>query len=160
VLLENYDMRIARFMVQGVDVWLSTPRRPLEASGTSGMKVSANGGLNCSVLDGWWCEGYDASHGWVIGGTEENDDSLSQDRKDAESLYSILTDQIVPHFYDRDESGLPVQWIVRMKHVLARLLPRFSTARMVREYTQKAYFPSSRGDAVDTEIDEARLWSL
>jgi len=143
LLLENYDMRIARFMVQGVDVWLNNPRRPLEASGTSGMKAALNGGLNCSVLDGWWCEGYDAAHGWAIGESEDAPDHEQQDRGDAEGLYRLLREQIVPCFYERDPEGLPREWIQRMKLAMGRLTPRFSASRMVREYTERYYLPGS-----------------
>jgi starch phosphorylase len=159
VFLENYDLRVARFMVQGVDVWLNTPRRPLEASGTSGMKVSANGALNCSVLDGWWSEGYDPSYGWAIGTLEDNPDSSVQDFEDANSLYQVLDQEIVPCFYRRNDAGLPVEWIGRMKRAMAKLTPRFSAWRMVREYAQKAYLPASRRAGQGAEIDEAQLWS-
>jgi len=139
LFLENYDMRIGRFMVQGIDVWLNTPRRPLEASGTSGMKAAINGGLNCSVLDGWWAEGYDAAHGWVIGNGEEDADPERQDDLDADSLYRTITEEVVPCYYDRDESGLPRQWIARMKQAIALLTPRFCASRMVREYAERLY---------------------
>jgi starch phosphorylase len=153
--LENYDLRVARYMVQGVDVWLNTPLRPLEASGTSGMKVSVNGGLHFSVLDGWWAEGFDPSYGWAIGNAEE---APGRDADDAASLYQVLEHEIVPCFYRRDDAGLPAEWILRMKRAIAKLTPRFSGSRMVREYTQKAYLPASRR-AAGVEIDEASLWS-
>ena len=157
VLLENYDMRIARFLVQGVDVWLNTPRRPMEASGTSGMKAAANGALNVSVLDGWWSEGYDPSFGWAVGRPEHYDDALAQDRDDAESLYRTLEDEVVPAFYSKDAHGLPAGWILRMKRSIARLTPRFSTERMVRDYALRAYLPAMR--SIDETIDEERLWA-
>lgn len=157
VFVENYDMRVARFLVQGVDVWLNTPRRPLEASGTSGMKAAANGALNCSVFDGWWCEGFDPSHGWVIGDAREYADAAAQDREDAASLYKILESEIVPAFYARDAEGLPAEWIARMKRAVARLMPRFSTTRMVRDYAVKAYIPASRAE--DAGVDEQSLWA-
>ena len=141
LFVENYDMRIGRIMTQGVDVWLNTPRRPMEASGTSGMKASFNGALNCSVLDGWWCEAYDPSHGWVIGDENEPGDPDDQDRRDADSLYRVLREEIVPHFYERDGAGLPRAWIRRMKRAMGVLIPRFSASRMVREYTERFYFP-------------------
>ena len=141
LFVENYDMRIGRFLVQGVDVWLNNPRRPLEASGTSGMKVALNGGLNCSVLDGWWCEGYDPSHGWAIGNGDDEADHARQDEIDAESMYRVLEQEVVPCYYRRDGRGLPVEWIGRMKEAIATLSPRFCTQRMVREYVEKFYFP-------------------
>ncbi len=112
--IENYNMRIARFLVQGVDVWLNTPRRPQEASGTSGMKVSLNGGLNCSILDGWWCEGYDPAHGWAIGDDQNSGNQDEQDGKDADALYHVLEDMVVPAYY-QEGGGLPTGWIARMK---------------------------------------------
>ncbi len=158
VYLENYDMRIARFLVQGVDVWVNTPRRPLEASGTSGMKAAANGVLNFSVLDGWWAEAHEPENGWAIGDGTETGDEGAQDREDAASLYRTLADEIVPLYYDRDPaSGLPARWIGRMKRSLGTLAPRFSTDRMVRDYAVKAYVPAARG--VGSEIDEATYWS-
>jgi starch phosphorylase len=140
LFVENYDMRLARSLVQGVDVWLNNPRRPLEASGTSGMKAAFNGGLNCSVLDGWWCEGYDASHGWTIGdAAEDGGDEQHRNHVDAESMYRVLRDEIVPCFYDRDPNGLPAAWIERMKGAIGMLTPRFSASRMVRQYTEELY---------------------
>ena len=137
LFLEDYDMRVARNMTQGADMWLNTPRRPMEASGTSGMKAAFNGGLNCSVLDGWWCEGFDPAHGWAIGEADREQD----DQADADALHRLLKDEIVPCFYDRDEQGLPRQWIRRMKLAMGQLIPRFSSSRMVREYTERLYFP-------------------
>jgi starch phosphorylase len=139
LFLEDYDMRVARNMAQGVDVWLNNPRRPMEASGTSGMKAAFNGGLNCSVLDGWWCEGFDPAHGWAIGDAKHDQD----DRTDAHALYSVLKDEVVPCFYKRDDQGLPREWIQRMKLAMGQLIPRFSSSRMVREYTEQLYFPRS-----------------
>ncbi|MBD3867331.1 MAG: alpha-glucan family phosphorylase [Acidobacteria bacterium] len=141
--IENYNMRIARFLVQGVDVWLNTPRRPQEASGTSGMKVALNGGLNCSILDGWWCEGFDEAHGWAIGNNHHTDDHDEQDKQDADALYHVLEDMLVPAYY-QEGGGPPAGWIARMKRAIADLAPRFSTARMVREYTERYYLPASR----------------
>ncbi len=159
VFLENYDMRVARTLVQGVDVWLSTPSRPHEASGTSGMKAAVNGGLNFSVLDGWWCEGYDRSHGWVIGRGQDNPNPADQNREDAESFYKVLSGEIVPAFYRRDPaSGLPVEWISRMKRAVARLTPRFSTERMLRDYTRKAYLPAALGEEPGAVIQESQFW--
>ena len=146
IFLENYDMRIARHLVQGVDVWLNTPRRPHEASGTSGMKAALNGVLNCSIEDGWWCEGYDASHGWSIGSPIEGADEQAQDQADAEALYRVLLDEIVPAYYERSEQGLPAAWIRRMKLAIAQLMPRFGTARMVREYAERYYLTAGHTD--------------
>ena len=143
LFIENYDMRVGRYLVQGVDVWLNNPRRPLEASGTSGMKSAMNGGLNCSVLDGWWCEGYDAAHGWAVGRDNSEHDE-QQDPIDAEDLYRVLEQEIVPCYYDRGEDGLPHGWIRRMKLAIGALSPRFSTSRMVREYTERLYVPAAR----------------
>lgn len=133
--LEDYDMRVARVLVQGVDVWLNTPRRPMEASGTSGQKAAANGSLNLSVLDGWWPEAYDGENGWAIG-TGEHDGS---DDTDAGSLYSILEREVIPAYYERDERGYPRRWIQYMKNSIASITPRFSTNRMVRDYVEQAY---------------------
>lgn len=157
VLLENYDMRVARFLVQGVDVWLNTPRRPLEASGTSGMKAAANGALNLSVLDGWWAEGYDPALGFAIGRAQDYDDFEQQDSDDSESLYRLLEDEVAATFYDRGPSGLPHAWIGTMKRSIARLAPRFSTERMVRDYAVRAYLPAMREG--DPTLDEERLWA-
>jgi len=139
VFLPDYDIDVARNMVQGVDVWLNNPRRPLEASGTSGMKVLCNGGINLSVLDGWWDEAYTPSNGWAIGtGAAESNHAL-QDRQDAESLYDLLQNHVVPEFYDRT-NGIPIRWIERMKRSMSNLSPRFSSSRMVMEYAENFYF--------------------
>ena len=139
VFLEDYDMSTAKKLVQGVDLWLNNPRRPLEASGTSGMKVLANGGLNFSVLDGWWDEAYSQSSGWAIGSGIDIGHPYEQDKMDSESLYNILENQIIPDFYDRTE-GLPLRWLRKMKHSMRTLTPIFSTRRMVMEYSQRFYF--------------------
>jgi glycogen phosphorylase len=147
VFLEDYDMRIARAMVSGVDVWLNTPRRPLEASGTSGMKAAANGALNLSVLDGWWAEAwrdYGWEVGWAIGRGEEYTDGLG-DRVEAELLYDLLEREVVPLFYQRENrADLPRAWIKRMKSAISKLVPDYNTARMVREYSERFYVPSIR----------------
>ncbi|MBM7556505.1 alpha-glucan family phosphorylase [Halanaerobacter jeridensis] len=150
IILEDYDMNLARYLVRGVDVWLNNPRRPLEASGTSGQKVSANGGLNFSVLDGWWVEGYNGYNGWAIGYEAEYDDRYKQDEIDSESLYEILEDEIVPLYYDHDnENGIPVEWVKRMKNAMKTTAPVYSTDRMVQEYTQNLYMPAyERGKEV------------
>jgi glycogen phosphorylase len=143
VFLEDYDMRVARMLVQGVDVWLNNPRRPMEASGTSGMKVVPNGGLNCSILDGWWDEGYEPGVGWAIGGQHDVLDQGQQDWLDSRSFYSLLEHEIAQKFYHRVDSGIPVSWIEMMKRSIIELAPVFSTARMVREYTSKFYMPAA-----------------
>ena len=118
---------------------MNVPRRPLEASGTSGMKAAMNGGLNFSILDGWWIEGYNGENGFAIGDLSEDESDEVADREDAESLYSTLEQRIVPAFYNRDESGLPSEWIRRMKNAIATLTPKFSSDRMVREYVERIY---------------------
>ena len=143
VFLENYDMRIGRMMVQGVDVWLNNPRRPLEASGTSGMKAAMNGGLNVSVYDGWWCEGYDPEHGWTIGPHEKQGDDGHEDHLDAIDLYRVLSEEVVPCYYRRGDDGLPHDWIARMRLAMRTLTPQFSTSRMVRDYCDEFYLPRS-----------------
>jgi starch phosphorylase len=142
VFIENYDITVARYMVQGVDVWLNTPQRPHEASGTSGMKVLPNGGLNVSILDGWWCEAYAPEVGWAIGSGEDYDNQEFQDEIEANALYGILEKEVVPLFYGRDESDLPRGWIEKMKQSMQGLCPVFNTNRMVREYAERFYVPS------------------
>jgi starch phosphorylase len=139
VFIEDYDQEIARYLVQGVDVWMNVPRRPLEASGTSGQKSAMNGGLNFSILDGWWIEGYNGENGFSIGELQVGKDQDAIDAEDAESLYSILENEIVPTFYEKDENGLPTQWVRRMKNALATLTPQFSSDRMVKDYLEKIY---------------------
>ena len=139
VFLENYDMNIARYMVQGCDIWLNNPRRPLEASGTSGMKIIANGGLNLSVLDGWWDEGYDPTLGWKIGSGEEYTDLDYQDEVEFRLIYEALEKEIIPLFYNRGDDKLPRGWIRMMKASMMNLAPRFNTNRMVAEYFKKYY---------------------
>ncbi len=139
VFIEDYDQEIARYLVQGVDVWMNVPRRPLEASGTSGQKSAMNGGLNFSILDGWWIEGYNGTNGFSIGELNVGDDHEAVDGEDAESLYSLLENEIVPAFYERDENALPAEWIRRMKDALATLTPQFSSDRMVRDYLEQIY---------------------
>lgn len=151
VFLEDYDMGVARALVQGVDVWLNNPIRPMEASGTSGMKVVPNGGLNCSVLDGWWDEGYEAGLGWAIGDREEGLDPSQIDSNDSRSLYQILEMEVGPKFYHRVDGGVPTAWCDMMKRSIAQLAPRFSTARMVQDYTVQAYMPAHESFATMTE---------
>jgi starch phosphorylase len=139
VFIEDYDHEIARELVQSVDVWLNVPRRPLEASGTSGEKVAINGGLNLSVLDGWWLEGYDGHNGFAVGSGVEGAEAADVDAADAESLYQLLEQQVVPLYYDRDQQGLPRKWLSLMKHAIATLGPAFNSDRMVEEYAQRIY---------------------
>jgi starch phosphorylase len=141
VFVENYDINIARMLVQGVDVWLNTPRRGMEASGTSGMKAAANGVLNCSILDGWWVEGYSPDLGWAIGRGETYAEGNMQDQLESQALYDILEKQIIPLFYKRNVDNIPREWIARMKTCMRKLAPVFNTNRMVREYTDKFYVP-------------------
>ncbi len=143
VFLEDYDLSKAAMLVQGIDVWLNTPRRPYEASGTSGMKVVPNGGLNVSVLDGWWAEAYRPGVGWAIGTGQELGHPAYQDQVDAESLYSLLENEIVPLFYSRDADGLPRGWIAMMKQSIKVLAPTFSGDRMVKQYVERFYLPAA-----------------
>jgi len=142
ILLENYNMTLARIMVQGVDIWLNNPRRPLEASGTSGQKVCINGAINFSILDGWWCEGYNGKNGWAIGDDTFYDNEYNQDNADSDSIYSTLEKQIVPLYYDRDENGIPNAWSEVMKESIKSLTALYGTHRMVQEYNEKFYVPS------------------
>ncbi len=149
VFLEDYDMNLARYLVQGVDVWLNTPRRPLEASGTSGQKAALNGVLNFSVLDGWWREGFNGSNGWAIGDDRTYDREEEQDAADAESLYTTLENSLIPLYYeDRSADDLPVEWLGRMKESIRTLAPRFSTRRMVKEYAADMYLPAMKGNGL------------
>jgi starch phosphorylase len=143
VFLEDYEMTLARRLVQGVDVWLNTPRRPLEASGTSGMKAALNGVLNCSILDGWWAEAYSPTCGFAIEGQAGEDaDEAEQDEADAAALYAVLEAQVLPAYYARDEDGLPQRWIALMRESIAELGPRYGTSRMVTEYVERLYLPA------------------
>jgi starch phosphorylase len=146
VFLEDYEMTLARRLVQGVDVWLNTPRRPFEASGTSGMKAALNGVLNCSILDGWWAEAYSPECGFAIEGASETDATeAEQDEADAEALYAVLSEQVLPAYYERDDSGLPQRWLALMRESIAELGPRFGTARMAAEYVERLYLPAHEG---------------
>ncbi|MDR2344840.1 MAG: alpha-glucan family phosphorylase [Planctomycetaceae bacterium] len=145
VFIEDYDINVCRHMIQGVDVWLNNPRRPLEASGTSGMKAVLNGALNLSILDGWWAEAYDGSNGFAIGnGTSHVDDKIT-DKRDTESLFDVLEHEVIPLYYETDEYGLPAKWIKRMKNSISTLAWRFSAHRMVADYTMEAYLPAAGG---------------
>jgi starch phosphorylase len=153
VFLEDYDMNLARYLVQGVDVWLNTPRRPHEASGTSGMKAAMNGVLNFSVLDGWWREGYNGKNGWAIGGDVDYDNPNQQDEEDAISLYETLENQIIPLYYrKRSSDGLPGEWIDMMKETIRTLAPQFSMRRMVKEYVEQLYVEALDNKRVKSEI--------
>lgn len=143
-VLEDYDLAAARTLVQGCDVWLNTPRPPLEASGTSGMKAVVNGGLHLSIRDGWWAEGFQEPFGWAIGGLAGEGDFDAQDNHDAATLYNLLEEEVVPLFYRRDARGIPVEWVERMKGSIASYAPVFNTGRMVMDYVRKAYLPASR----------------
>jgi glycogen phosphorylase len=139
MFIENYDINVARHLISGVDVWLNTPRRPMEASGTSGMKILIHGGLNLSILDGWWREGYDGTNGYAIGSDGQPEHADVQDAQDAMSLYDVLEQQVIPEFYDRDELGIPRSWIRRIRSSMVTLIPQFNTDRMVSEYTSNYY---------------------
>jgi len=143
VFLSDYDMLLTEHLVQGVDVWINTPRRPWEASGTSGMKVLVNGGINLSELDGWWAEAYTPEVGWALGDGLEHGDDPAWDAAEANALYDLLEREVIPEFYTRDESGIPAAWIKRMRESMARLTPRFSADRTVREYTEQHYLPAA-----------------
>jgi starch phosphorylase len=138
VFLEDYNLGVAARLVRGCDLWINVPRPPLEASGTSGMKVAVNGGLQLSVLDGWWAEGYDGANGWALDGSIDADHA-AQDARHADELYRLLEDEIVPEFYDRDAGGLPQAWIARTKRSMRTLIPAFSATRMLSEYEQDIY---------------------
>jgi starch phosphorylase len=144
VFLEDYDISLAQELVQGVDVWINTPRRTWEACGTSGMKVVVNGGLNLSTLDGWWEEAYRPDLGWAIGGSGPSGNHDEQDRREAGELYSILEHEVVPAFYDRDTAGIPRAWVARMRRSMVDLTLQYSATRMMRDYLDKAYLPASQ----------------
>jgi starch phosphorylase len=152
-VLEDYDIRIGRYVVQGVDVWLNNPRRPLEASGTSGMKAAMNGIVNCSVLDGWWDEGYNGRNGWAIGGRQSDADEGAQDWADAQDLYRLLEQEIVPAYYERDDEGMPRRWLGLMRASIASTIWQFSTTRMLEQYVERLYLPAA-GVAVRKTADE------
>jgi starch phosphorylase len=145
IFIENYDINVCRHLVQGVDAWINTPRRPLEACGTSGQKVAMNGGLNISVLDGWWAQAYDGANGFAIGKGSEHSNFDHQDLIDMQALYNVLENEVVPLFYDRDEDGVPHKWVARQKHALRTLTWKFSARRMVIDYTLGCYLPAAGG---------------
>jgi starch phosphorylase len=143
VFLGDYDMLLTEHLVQGVDVWINTPRRPWEASGTSGMKVLVNGGINLSELDGWWVEAYTPELGWALGDDREHGDDPAWDAAEADALYGLLEREVIPEFYTRNKKGIPTAWLARMRESMARLTPRFSANRTVREYTEQHYLPAA-----------------
>jgi glycogen phosphorylase len=143
VFVEDYDIKVGRHSVQGVDVWLNNPRRPVEASGTSGQKVVLNGGLNLSVLDGWWAEAYDGLNGFAIGTGRTHSNASLHEARDGEDLYRVLREEIIPLYYQRDRNGLPRGWIKRMKRAIRTLGWRFNADRMVMDYTLKCYVPAA-----------------
>ncbi|HEV2058402.1 MAG TPA: alpha-glucan family phosphorylase, partial [Solirubrobacteraceae bacterium] len=138
VFLEDYNLAVAARLVGGCDVWINVPRPPLEASGTSGMKAAVNGGLQLSVLDGWWAEGYDGANGWALSGDVDPDEA-AQDAHHAGELYGLLESEVVPKFYERDEAGIPQAWTARIKRSMRTLIPAYSTARMLCEYEERVY---------------------
>jgi starch phosphorylase len=143
IFLSDYDMLLTEHLVQGVDVWINTPRRPWEACGTSGMKVLVNGGINLSELDGWWAEAYSPDVGWALGDDREHGDDPARDAIEADGLYDLLEREVIPEFYTRDDKGIPTAWVGRMRGSMARLTPRFSANRAVREYTEQHYLPAA-----------------
>jgi starch phosphorylase len=154
--VEDYDMHVARYLVQGVDVWLNTPRRPREASGTSGMKAALNGVLNLSVLDGWWAEGYNGANGWAISGGEAYEDHRAQDEADVSALYRLLEEEVVPLYYQQDTDGVARAWVRVVKESIRTAAPIFCTRRMLKEYTEKLYVPAIRAAGnIDKEWEAA-----
>jgi starch phosphorylase len=153
VFLEDYDIEIGRMLVQGCDVWLNTPRLLHEASGTSGQKAPVNGGINVSVLDGWWAEGYRGDNGWPIGNGHRVEDSDLQDRLDAESLYHVLEAEVLPRFFERGPDGVPHAWISAMKASIASIVPAFSACRMVRDYAERLYLPAASRRAFPVAVE-------
>jgi glycogen phosphorylase len=145
--VEDYDLHVAHFLVQGCDVWLNNPRKPLEASGTSGMKASINGVPHFSIGDGWWAEGYNGANGWLIDGGGSGDEGAVDDA-DASAMYKLLEEEIVPAFYDRGPDGVPHRWIRVVKEAVRTVAPRFSTRRMVKEYVERMYVPATRQQVV------------
>ncbi|MCD8490539.1 MAG: alpha-glucan family phosphorylase [Geovibrio sp.] len=141
VFIEDYDIEVAKYLAQGVDIWLNTPKRPMEASGTSGMKIAANGGLNLSILDGWWDEGYNGENGWAIGAGEEYEKETYQDHVESMELYDKLENEIIPLFYTRDRAGVPREWTRMMKQAIKTCAAFFNTSRMVMDYTSQYYVP-------------------
>jgi starch phosphorylase len=142
--VEDYDMHVAKYLVHGVDVWLNTPSRPREASGTSGQKAALNGVPHLSILDGWWHEGYQGKNGWAIGDDTDGADPAARDEADAQALYRVLEEEVVPLFYDRDRDGVPRGWLALVKEAIRTCAPAFSARRMVKEYADRMYAPAAR----------------
>ena len=161
IFLSDYDMMLAQHMVHGIDLWINTPRRPWEACGTSGMKVLVNGGLNLSELDGWWAEAYSPEVGWAIGDGKEHGDDPAWDRTEAEAVYAALENEVIPEFYERNEKGLLLKWLARVRESMARLTSEFSATRAIREYTEIHYLPAASGyqvrSAEDSKLGENLL---
>jgi starch phosphorylase len=149
VFVEDYDINVCRHLIQGVDVWLNNPRRPLEASGTSGQKVVLNGGINCSILDGWWAEAFNGRNGFAIGRGETHAQDDITDQRDGEALFDVLQHEVIPLFYERDVDGLPRDWIKMMMHSISSLAWRFSAHRMVMDYAKNCYVPAAGGLSCD-----------
>ncbi|MBI4476921.1 MAG: alpha-glucan family phosphorylase, partial [Acidobacteria bacterium] len=144
--VDDYDLHVAHFLVQGCDVWLNTPRKPLEASGTSGMKAAMNGVPHLSIGDGWWAEGYNSANGWLIEGRPASDDPVAVDHADADALYRLLEEQVVPVFYDRDRRDVPHRWLKIVREAIRSIVPRFSTRRMVKQYVELMYEPALQSE--------------
>jgi starch phosphorylase len=160
VFLDDYDMMLAQELVQGIDLWINTPRRPWEACGTSGMKVLVNGGLNLSELDGWWAEAYSPEVGWAIGDGKEHGDDPAWDAVEAEAVYAVLEREVIPEFYERNEKGMPSKWLSRIRESMARLTSEFSATRAIREYTENHYLPAASGYRERADGDSALGLSL
>jgi starch phosphorylase len=156
VFLNDYDMMLAQELVQGIDLWINTPRRPWEACGTSGMKVLVNGGLNLSELDGWWAEAYSPEVGWAIGDGKEHGEDSAWDAREAEHLYALLEGEVTQEFYQRGESGMPCKWLGRVRESMAQLTPEFSATRAIREYTEDHYL-SAASDYRDRSADDGAI---
>ena len=158
VFLEDYDMHLARHLLQGADAWLNTPRRPLEACGTSGIKAAINGVLNVSILDGWWCEGYSKERGWRIGNGEEYEDLGYQDTVESQALYNVLENEVIPCFYDRKNGDLPAGWLQMMKASMKMAMESFCSLRMVSDYEKQYYIPAARRweELLAEEAEEAK----
>jgi len=155
VFLSDYDMWMAQELVQGMDLWINTPRRPWEACGTSGMKVLVNGGLNFSELDGWWAEAYSPKVGWAIGDGQEHGEDSALDAVEADAMYTLLEREVVPEFYDRSDNGMPSRWLERVRNSMARLTPEFSAGRTIQNYTEDHYLPAAAGYGQRSAKDSA-----